>query len=152
MNNQHIDPVCGMTVVPEKAAGKSTYKNKDYYFCALGCKKRFDENPDFFLEKGSQGKHTAKMIQPTMLQIPVSSQPLQKQTPVPKQNLRKLQLPIIGMSCASCVMRVQDSLINVDGVMMASVNLATETATIEFDTSKVEFDQLKTAIESNGYK
>lgn len=152
MNNQHIDPVCGMTVVPEKAAGKSTYKNNDYYFCALGCKKRFDENPDFFLEKGSQGKHTAKMIQPTMLQIPVSSQPLQKQTPVPKQNIRKLQLPIVGMSCASCVVRVQDSLTNVDGVMMASVNLATETATIEFDTSKVKFEQLKTAVESIGYK
>jgi len=28
-----------------KAAGKSEYQGKTYYFCAMGCKKKFDENP-----------------------------------------------------------------------------------------------------------
>jgi len=47
------DPVCGMDVDPETAAGKSEYKGKTYYFCAPGCKKSFDANPEKYLS-GSQ--------------------------------------------------------------------------------------------------
>ncbi len=46
-----VDPVCKMQVDEHKAAGKSEYKGQTYYFCALGCKKRFDENPDKYLGK-----------------------------------------------------------------------------------------------------
>jgi P-type Cu+ transporter len=45
-----IDPVCKMKVDPKKAAGKSDYNGKTYYFCALGCKKMFDKNPDRYLK------------------------------------------------------------------------------------------------------
>ncbi len=48
-----IDPVCGMEVDPAKAAGKSLYKGKTYYFCSEGCKKKFDNNPEAFLGKKS---------------------------------------------------------------------------------------------------
>jgi len=41
-----IDPVCMMQVDENKAAGKSEYKGKTYYFCALACKRRFDEAPE----------------------------------------------------------------------------------------------------------
>jgi Cu+-exporting ATPase len=44
-----IDPVCKMKVEPAKAPGKSDYKGKTYYFCALGCKKMFDKNPEKYL-------------------------------------------------------------------------------------------------------
>lgn len=37
-----IDPVCGMTVDPDHAAGRSERDGKAYYFCSPGCKKRFD--------------------------------------------------------------------------------------------------------------
>lgn len=40
------DPVCGMTVDPKTAAGKSEYKGVTYYFCSAGCKKAFDANPE----------------------------------------------------------------------------------------------------------
>jgi YHS domain-containing protein len=43
------DPVCGMDVDPETAAGKSEYQSKTYYFCAPGCKKSFDEHPEKFM-------------------------------------------------------------------------------------------------------
>lgn len=36
------DPVCGMTVTPETAAGTSTRNGETYYFCSPGCKARFD--------------------------------------------------------------------------------------------------------------
>lgn len=39
------DPVCGMDVDPAKAAGSSQYGGKTYFFCAPGCKKKFDANP-----------------------------------------------------------------------------------------------------------
>ena len=45
-----VDPVCHMTVDESKAAGKSDYKGKTYFFCALGCKKKFDENPEKYVK------------------------------------------------------------------------------------------------------
>jgi P-type Cu+ transporter len=43
------DPVCGMTVDPEKAAAKAEHGGKTYYFCAPGCAKRFQQAPDRYL-------------------------------------------------------------------------------------------------------
>ncbi len=45
------DPVCGMTVDPKTAKYSSEYSGTTYYFCAQGCKKRFDANPEQFLSK-----------------------------------------------------------------------------------------------------
>ena len=47
-----IDPVCKMTVEVSKAAATSEYKGKKYYFCAMGCKKAFDKEPEKYLAKG----------------------------------------------------------------------------------------------------
>jgi Cu+-exporting ATPase len=44
------DPVCGMEVEEQKAAGKSEYQGKTYYFCAPGCKKAFDKEPEKYLK------------------------------------------------------------------------------------------------------
>ena len=41
-----IDPICKMTVDEETAQYKSEYNGKTFYFCAPGCKKKFDENPE----------------------------------------------------------------------------------------------------------
>ena len=41
-----IDPICKMDVDPKTAKWKSSYNGKDYYFCAPGCKKAFDKNPE----------------------------------------------------------------------------------------------------------
>ncbi len=46
-----IDPVCGMTVDEKTAKFKSEYKGMMYYFCAPGCKKEFEKNPERFLQK-----------------------------------------------------------------------------------------------------
>ena len=47
------DPVCGMMVDEQTAAGKSEYQGKTYYFCAPICKKKFEAEPDKFVKKGS---------------------------------------------------------------------------------------------------
>src|SRR5712692_9852970 len=46
---KHKDPVCGMTVSPEKAAGKVEHAGKTYYFCSKGCAERFSHEPEKFL-------------------------------------------------------------------------------------------------------
>jgi Cu+-exporting ATPase len=45
-----IDPVCKMQVDEKTAPAKSEYKGKTYYFCAPGCKKAFDKEPEKYLE------------------------------------------------------------------------------------------------------
>lgn len=45
------DPVCGMTVDEKTAAGRSEYQGQTYYFCAQGCKTRFDANPEKYVKK-----------------------------------------------------------------------------------------------------
>jgi YHS domain-containing protein len=44
-----IDPVCKMEVDEKKAAAVSEYKGKKYYFCAVGCKKAFEQNLEQYL-------------------------------------------------------------------------------------------------------
>ncbi|MCL4336724.1 MAG: YHS domain-containing protein [Candidatus Thermoplasmatota archaeon] len=39
-----VDPVCGMTV-SDDTGFKSSYKEKEYHFCCVHCKEKFDANP-----------------------------------------------------------------------------------------------------------
>jgi YHS domain-containing protein len=48
-----IDPVCKMKVDETNAAGSSEYHGKTYYFCAVSCKRKFDENPEKYLKPGN---------------------------------------------------------------------------------------------------
>ncbi len=63
----------------------------------------------------------------------------------------QVRLPIEGMTCASCAARVELGLNRLDGVE-ASVNYATEHATVTFDTARVEPAQLVAAVEAAGYR
>ena len=62
----------------------------------------------------------------------------------------RLELPITGMTCASCANRVERKLNELDGVS-ASVNYATERASVDFDPSAVAPEQLVDAVEAAGY-
>jgi len=64
----------------------------------------------------------------------------------------KLTLPVEGMTCASCVARVEKTLKKIDGVDIANVNLATESVAVSFDPSKTSLDVLAKAVEGAGYK
>ncbi len=62
-----------------------------------------------------------------------------------------VELPITGMTCASCANRVERGLNKLDGVT-ASVNYATEKATVAFDPGAVEPEQLIAAVQAAGYE
>ena len=61
-----------------------------------------------------------------------------------------IQLPVTGMTCASCVSRVEKALAAVPGVRQASVNLATEQAAVNADAS-VTTEALAAAVRKAGY-
>ncbi len=61
-------------------------------------------------------------------------------------------LPIEGMTCASCVRRVEKSLANTPGVADANVNFATEQAVVRFDPVRVSMADLQGAVEKAGYR
>src|SRR5688500_3749251 len=62
----------------------------------------------------------------------------------------RIELPITGMTCASCANRIERRLNKLDGVS-ASVNYATERATVDHDGS-VAVEQLVGAVEAAGYQ
>ena len=63
-----------------------------------------------------------------------------------------IRFPVEGMTCASCVNRIERYLRKVDGVVEANVNLATETAAVRFDPARVDLDGLRAAVEAAGYE
>ena len=60
-------------------------------------------------------------------------------------------LPVEGMTCASCVRRVEKSLGRLEGVAEANVNLATEKATVVFDPLLVSVEAMRAAVDKAGY-
>lgn len=54
------DPVCGMSVNPEQAAGSSNYRGETYYFCNPGCKRKFDADPARYLTPAAEPEPMAE--------------------------------------------------------------------------------------------
>ena len=81
-----------------------------------------------------------------------ATEPTLRPTPDHQDGHAEALLPIGGMTCASCVSRVERALGKVPGVEAASVNLATERARVRFDPARVGADDLRQAVERAGYR
>src|SRR6266700_870773 len=74
---------------------------------------------------------------------------------VPQAQIRgedRAVLALEGMTCASCAMRIEKGLKKVPGVKDASVNFATEQATVTYDPSQTGIEQMVRSVEAVGYK
>ena len=65
--------------------------------------------------------------------------------------LSRLSFPVSGMTCASCANSVESMLKAQEGVVMASVNYANNTATVEFDPDRISPTTMKEVVQSIGY-
>lgn len=65
---------------------------------------------------------------------------------------KEITMPIQGMTCAACASRIEKVVGKMEGVAHASVNFATEKATVKYDPSKVRISEIKQAISKAGYK
>jgi Cu+-exporting ATPase len=70
----------------------------------------------------------------------------------PKVKIKRVSLPIEGMTCASCVARVEKKISQIEGITDVVVNLATEKATFKIDNAIAGIEQIKEAVENAGYK
>lgn len=78
---EKIDPVCGMAVSPETAAGKHEYNGETYYFCSSGCHSKFKADPEKYLNPQTADELSADVeytcpMHPEIVQIGPGSCPL----------------------------------------------------------------------------
>ncbi len=73
-SGKEIDPVCGMTVNPETAAGKHDVDGKTYYFCSKGCLEKFKNDPESFLRPQQKAAALPKDVEYTCPMHPQISQ------------------------------------------------------------------------------
>lgn len=62
-----------------------------------------------------------------------------------------IDLPVIGMTCSACVRTVERVLSKAEGVTEASVNFATERASVNYDSTVTNLDSLVTSVQGAGY-
>jgi YHS domain-containing protein len=53
-----IDPVCLMYVEEKEAAAATDYKGTTYYFCAVGCKEKFNKEPEKYIKGSEKSGHS----------------------------------------------------------------------------------------------
>jgi P-type Cu+ transporter len=83
----------------------------------------------------------------SLIQFPKTIEKLGFEVP----GVRKV-FPVEGMTCASCVSRVEKKLASLDGVHEVDVNLATEQVLVGFIPALVDFEALKSALDQAGYR
>jgi len=66
--------------------------------------------------------------------------------------IKTLTLPVVGMTCASCVARVEKALKRTEGVSGVNVNFASEKVTLTFDEKLTNIEKLEYVVEEAGYK
>jgi Cu+-exporting ATPase len=67
------------------------------------------------------------------------------------KSLSDISLPILGMSCASCVSHVERALKELPGVSNVVVNLATNKANLTYDSQQVSLEEMRRAVDDVGY-
>ncbi|GBD99015.1 copper-transporting P-type ATPase [bacterium BMS3Abin07] len=124
------DPVCGMEV---KSPAEYTAEagGAGYDFCSEKCKNDFLSNPD-------------KYIKPVNSSGPAYN--------ITSAGIEKLDIPIIGIHCSSCIPTIESEIKKLPGINFAKVNIATEKARIEFNRKEVDAENIISAIKKAGYK
>ncbi len=60
--------------------------------------------------------------------------------------------PVLGMTCASCVRKIETVLGKTEGIVEASVNFGSEKVTVEYDNDKIDLEKIEKIIKSIGYE
>ncbi len=134
------DLVCGMDVDEGSAAATMEYQGKAYFFCAQSCKDKFEHDPQKYIT-GDEKVAVAQEDRRSEASQDVSVNAGEK-----------LDLPIKGISCASCVAKIEKGLSQLSGVADAKVNFATERAAISFDPNQVQIKDFIQTIQDLGYE
>jgi len=158
------DLVCGMEIKEQEAAASSIYKGKEYYFCSRTCKKKFDETPERYIESEereddessseeddeSLSEEEGSSLEEDKPQPEIEKKPVVEK--VDKAKSERIDLPIVGMSCASCASTIQRGLTGINGVEKANVNFATSKATVLFQPQLAKPEDFISSVRKSGYE
>src|SRR3989454_5512684 len=148
-----IDPVCGMSVDEKTAPATAVHNGTTYYFCAPGCKRTFEKDPEAVLRGGPKGMGRAPVQMVTMAPLRAKAADQGRGEGRVREPAKPVTLTVAieGMSCASCVAKIEHGLSAVPGVSRAAVNLATEQATVEYQPGVTDPTAIAETIRSLGY-
>ena len=136
-----IDPVCLMTVEEATAAATAEHQNQTFYFCAEVCRDRFVLKPEEFLNGKDRSDNSVE-----------DSAPAEKAVVAAHEKPVSVTIPVRGMSCSSCVAKIENRLNRLPGVSQVSVNFATEKAAVSYYPSIHSVNDLAKAIRDIGYE
>lgn len=68
------------------------------------------------------------------------------------ENIEKVEFDLVGMTCAACAARIERGLEKLDGVKTVHVNLALETAVVEYSSSQLTIENIENRVEQIGYQ
>jgi Cu+-exporting ATPase len=128
--NVEQDPVCGMEV-QNPSQYRSTYGGRTYDFCSTSCKTKFDTNP-------------AKYAAPSALKGATNISTT--------DGIEKVQIPIVGMDCAACVVTIEKEVRRLPGVQRATANYSTENLYVEYKPEGLNLARIAKAVRSAGYR
>jgi YHS domain-containing protein len=145
--------------VDEKTALSGEKDGKTWYFCSPGCKEEFlgaeisPEEPSTFAEASVDGG--ARSQEPGEENVDLEPEPEPElahshepalapepdgevcEIPLPGElnepSMKSVSMGITGMHCASCAANTEKALGKLDGVQSASVNIASESASVQYD-------------------
>ena len=162
-----VDPVCGMEVDVSTALSGEKDK-KTWYFCSPGCRDKFlaqdsgagspesgvhpstssghvspeEENGD--LEHGTRDMELETDKSAAACEIPMPGDQAEPMT-------KSVSMGIIGMHCASCAINTEKAIKKLDGVHSAGVNIASESASVQYDPAKISVADIEKAVTDAGY-
>jgi Cu+-exporting ATPase len=138
------DLVCGMVVNKETAPAVFEHGGVRYYFCSSRCRDRFAAEPSRYV--GSVPASAPQLDTTPLHGVPTHSRSYSELV------IERLFLSIEGMTCASCVSRVERAIARLPGVVDATVNLATESATVEAAAKGFKPQSVVDAVAQVGYR
>lgn len=154
------DPVCGMSIQTEEAAGTSEFQGETFYFCSLICKEKFDSNPQKFFAAEGETEAVVAAAQTAISSDGKTDGSLKNADVLsgrrndhsqPDGAGERVDLPITGMTCAACANRIERQLKKQAGVDSCSVNFATAKATVNYNPEKTNVANLIQTVKNVGY-
>ena len=110
---------------------RSEHEGKTYDFCSQSCKTKFDADPLKYIHAPA---------------------PIKATNTATINGVEKLQIPIVGMDCAACVITIEKAVRRLPGIERANVNYSTEKLYVEYKSGQADVEQIAKAVKSAGYK
>ncbi len=124
------DPVCGMDIEEKDAFATRESMGQTFHFCSQACVTKFDANPHAYM------RHDEK---PLASSLTTGVNPR-------LGDLRRVELPLVGLDSAASVPVIERALKAVTGVQEATVNFSAQRAFIQLDAGHADLENLTGAI------